>query len=88
MIQQELKILIKANQVKEIDLIGKLIDADGNYSYSVNIVTEIDNMDTILKTGRTGTVKTYTSADRAIKGMQSLGYSGKFSVFFEQKPIY
>lgn len=83
MIQQELKILIKANQVKEVKLIGKLIDASGNYSYSVNVVTEIDDMDTTLKTGRTGTAKTYTSADRAIKGLQSLGYSGSFRVFFE-----
>lgn len=83
MILHELKILIKANKVKEITLIGKLTDSAGNYSYTVKVETGIDDIDTILKTGRNGTVKAYTSADRAIKGLQGIGYKGDFNVIFE-----
>lgn len=80
MILRDLQLLIKTGQVELITLVGKSKDESGDITYCVKIQVSLDNLDPILKTGRTCTEKTYTSADRAIKAMQNLGYKGVYRI--------
>lgn len=78
----ELKILVEAGHVVDITLSGR--KALKEYEYTIYVRTHSEKLNGALKTGRTHSIKTYSSVDRAIQAMMSLGYKGEFKVVYSE----